>query len=597
MKNTNMALLILLIAVAAIVSLQGNLLPANVLGNSQIEMQLGVDSDVSSSYWVLTTAETKVSSTDFISKTDGTQLSAGSTSESGEGVTADGEAAKAAIQAQYFYNLDAGTLGYTTHIVKDTTPTYINSYTTKTTAYVLKSIQTSKSATGIDFYTPAEETWTYNADYQPSVVITTNGQAKTYTAQKITETGNLYAVKGTEPTIFFKENAIASERNTNTPPTLSDYLAIVPYGENNLFFMDTSSKSPSEVVNSWNAKTGNGWYVDWNRNNKLDDADKTSHTMDVDDFCQEQAFTTLQTGLGTTTKVDTLKTYEYTKIADESKYTIVDDNTLAYATDFVILGTWYIPIEYGNITMIQHVTVPVIGDVTLPNMYEGGTSRIQAMITNTGDAGKITVRLNGVNTSHVKINDWQQNLNFEKGQTLPVLFEVTGMEVNGNLQNCLTIEAEGTTGEIATKDICFFVLDTDTEEYESSLQHIEITAVDKKGNELPDMTIEVFAQDSVQKGVWYGEVPVGPLSVSGEKKYDYNPVTTSITIEEGKEDYQFVYEQLYTGSSTADSSNTYKYLAYILLAIVVIMLVTGSYLYLSSNKKGTRRIRNVNKKR
>jgi hypothetical protein len=612
-NNIIAAFLILLFCIGFISYTNNDISTASMLSNDEVIATINLG-EGEMTYYQLSVVESEIPISNYISKTTEQTLDLGSGSKDFDsGVTSDGTNVKGSIETEYALKFQPNSIGYVTNVVKQTTIPYVSKVAV---SGIFSSIDAEYSNVGASYYKLDSANWNYVADYKPTVTIKTDDGEKTYTATYLTtdvkNSQILYKVEGTSPTIYYVEQGLLNTRSTSTAPTLKD-LSIFKRS-NGLFFMDTSDYTPDEVLGGM--KYGDGVYgnyaldannhivafnyalsqyaktIDWNNDGTSNskDVDLLPQTITLDRLCNEKFSQNSYKKYGfiptTDAEVATFKTFEYDGINDIENYNLISDSELLYVTDMSIIGTWYIPSDYGNVEEIFSTTNPEIIDINLvTDLYSDGATVLEATIKNNGNSGKVVAWLEHGETESVSFGDTKQEIFIASGETEVVEFSLVGNDIiEDELLQSVTVCVEGSTGLYNELDYSFILTNSKTIPKEER-QYISITAVNGN-NKLPDMLITVLENDDTQAGNWTGYVNIGTVAIKGYAQDGFIPVTTEINVVEGQTSYFLEYETEYISGLIDSASDSTNWLLYIMTILAFTAIGYIGYTKLGKKKGG-----------
>ena len=512
------------------------------------------------------------------------------------------------------YSLDVSNLGYSRDISTEETIPYVSKVYDKNSWNNFATLDSELSNEGVIYYAFTSETWNNIAEYEPVVIITKEGEETEYRAQKVTGSNTRYEVEGTDPVIYYEEAGLLMGKNNEGAPIISSLVKIVPHHSSELLFVDTSKKTLNQMIDykpsattyrydvngeeyvSWNpALNGKALsyggdmndYIDYNLDGKYEfssDVDNQEWIFTPDDLATKE-FEMIHDPIVlplVKRKVTSFKTFEYEGIADTTKYSISNDE-LFYDTSLTIFGTWHIPIEYGDFTVIESNTIPKIEEVELlpESLYEGEVATLKITSSVTGSNGPVTARIiTTESVGHLSFSDKEDEKFIEIGNPQVFEFKITATDVVKNFDGSFKVELEGTTGIIDEKTINYGVKDT-SEIEESDKVSIIVRAVDENGNFLNnEYPITVSQTGTTQYGTWNGIVIKDEIVITGEETNELVPQDKTITVTDSNTEFTLVY----AGEGYIPPIDWTATFFTLLAIFVVIGLGFGVYLYYKESK-------------
>lgn len=601
--------IILLIVIMALVGLfytdLSGLTKGSIISQSNVMIGQGTDDPIS--YWVIGFTQSEFA-------TEGFKTLRNDVTVSGKGTTSEEDNVNYDLKADF--SLDINSLGYERKLDLDETIPYVSRVYDDVGLFGGISLKHKMSDDGVTYYKFSSETWRYVANYVPIVKITKDGVKKEYKANilETTSTGTRYKVEGTDPVIYYEEAGIMLSNQLEGMPILTSNVQMIPYSSGNeLLFVDITKKTLNQILNypgvsaqnrytidgkqyvSWNLAF-NGVapqslypmrdYIDYDQNgvfNKEADLRDLDISFDVTDLCTKEFTMPYETWSSEYTHyVASFKTFEYEGISNEDKYSI-ENEKLLYDVPLVVLGTWHIPVEYGDFTVIELDVIPKIEDAYIKptTLYDdGGTAKLYVTTSVTGDSGRVIAKIiNTDDTKYISFDSETIAKEIDVGTPYTFEFKITSSDAPNDYEGNFKVIVEGTTGIIDSKVINYNIKDTEGL-LPSNKVSIIIRAVDKNGNFLNDeYPITVSQTDSTQYGTWRGTVYKDKILISGEETNGLFSQDKIIDVTTNNQEFTLVYaEEGYVPPTN------WKSIFLILIAVFAIIGI-GYGAYLMSKEK------------
>lgn len=537
-----------------------------------------------------------------------------------EGLNSDGEAVEGTISADFKIIIDEEDMGHGIEINERTSPVYVNhlwdSRSSHSYIYGDIELESSMSSVGFPYYEITDATWNERAKY--TVEVTIDGETYSRIIDGKSSQGR-YEIdpdgEGGLPAIYYEENFLAAGRGTSYDPNFNEDYIIIPYG-NEMFFMGTDDvtldnlfRTPSITGTDWNSimsgtnTAGSLSPRDWldvnfdgavDSDTLLDGAEELdgyNEEFDGRDLCTNTwKYNNGQTpaGINTFATIPTPSNYEVDPKPDYQDYSIVDGGTvLQHKSSLVVAGTWYIPIDYGDVKIGKVNSMPdILGYRWVGVLNDDGTTTLEVKVKNIGEAGQATFEFHLDDTSkHIHIADSEMNKNeyFEAGEEKTISFNIGGLDVDNIEQydGVFTIRAQGSSTYKDEMDVEYTVINTDMIP-EEDFAHITIVAVNQDG--LPiNLAINVQQNDDTQYGEWNGKVVKGTISVIGVKESGYVPQNTEFEVTKDGQTFEFEYK--YQGTD-GNASTTNWWLICGIIFVFLILIGGGAFGAYKYSKKG-----------
>lgn len=519
-------------------------------------------------------------------------------------IDGDGQSVEGEMIADFA--LDVTGLGWEMDVVKDTTNPYVDHIEDVQDGWWITDgsvdLDHEYSSSGITYYKLADETWGINSVYEPKVTI----KEKTYTAGMRTygkdTSGTRIEIQGDadKPPIYYEEAMFAFGSSTTTAPQLGN-IQIIPYGGTKMF-VDSDNMDVETIVNEWNhvLSGGDGLFVegddvndrretiDLNGDDESDmdgiDKDISLETFVTNDWTYKpsrySSYHSLINPMDYEFKNSAGKTVDY----DQYELQTGGDASLVYETPMMIVGTWHIPIEYGDIVITELNPIPEITAFgTVGDLTDDGTGSYSVTVKCTDGEGRISVQLIQDAKKEVPITIEPDSIlykTFETGEEITYIFSLIGNDINTDDENVFMILATGSGGAQDTKYDTIEMIDADAYS-EEDMVSITIDAISIIDDEpLPNHPIIV--NGDTQYGTWEGKViPNIDVEVTGEEFEGYTPKSAqTIKATANGQTFDFIYTP-----PTGGHDDGFNWWLVGTIGVIVILILGTSVYFVTKGKK------------
>lgn len=529
----------------------------------------------------------------------------------GSTTNSDGQEVEGSLTADFILEVDS--LGWEHDVIKQTSPNYVNHLEDTVTGWLPSWNDGFVSldhtyANGFTYYQMSDESWRIHSNYEPKVII----DGKTYTAGMRTygkdTSGTRIEIQGDsdKPSIYYEEVMFTYSSQSTTEPQLGN-IEIVPYG-GTMMFTDYNDKSIKNIVNDWNRVMAgqDGLFTDgedtFDHRESLDmNGDKEADTDNMDEDFSLEEFVTNDWQYEAATAPSTWKSvpnpidYEYTTSSGNAvhydQYDLVTggDAKLIYNTPMMVVGTWHIPVEYGDVKVIESNPVPeiisfgMVGDLT----DNQGTASYNVKVKCASGEGRISVQLIQNEEKSIPLiiePDSIQSETFETGEEIEFTFKLIGDDVNGNVENEISVVATGSGGAQDIKKDTIGIIDLDGYD-EADMVSISVSAISIVDSD-PLTTHPVIINGETKYGTWTGKViPNINIEVTGKDFEGYSPQPSqTIKATADGDSFTFKYQP-----STGGNGNGTNWWLFGAIGAVILILLIGSTYFLVSDKKGNKK--------